>query len=305
MNGTAAAVGTFDGIHLGHAEVLRVVREEAEKRGLEPIAVTFDRHPLTLIAPERAPAAITTTERKEKLIRKNGIRPLVLPFNEDMRSTTAYEWMRLLHDNYGVRLLVVGYDNTFGSDGVNLSIADYREMGREIGIEVMEAPYVAGVSSSAVRKAVAAGDIAEAREMLGRPFSISGIVVEGNRLGRTIGFPTANLQPTPGIVVPGKGVYAAKAILPDGSVADAMVNIGVRPTIRRGNAPTIEAHIIGWKGDLYGQRIRLEFYARLRDEQQFNSIDALRKQLKTDLAETLKALPAAKSATKTDNTKKI
>ncbi|MDE7110092.1 MAG: riboflavin biosynthesis protein RibF, partial [Muribaculaceae bacterium] len=227
------------------------------------------------------------------------------PFNEDMRSTTAYEWMRLLHDSYGVRLLVVGYDNTFGSDGVNLSIADYREMGREIGIEVMEAPYVAGVSSSAVRKAVAAGDIAEAREMLGRPFSISGIVVEGNRLGRTIGFPTANLQPTPGIVVPGKGVYAAKAILPDGSVADAMVNIGVRPTIRRGNAPTIEAHIIGWKGDLYGQRIRLEFYARLRDEQQFNSIDALRKQLKTDLAETLKALPAAKSATKTDNAKKI
>lgn len=305
MSGAAAAVGTFDGLHLGHAEVLRMMRDEAGKRNLEPLAVTFDRHPLSLIAPERAPSAITSLERKEKLIRKAGVRPVVLPFDGRMRSTTAYEWMRLLHDRYGVTLLVVGYDNTFGSDGVNMSISDYRDIGKEIGIEVIEAPYVAGVSSSAIRKAIASGDIEKAAGMLGRPFSLSGHVVEGNKLGRTIGFPTANLKPAPGIVIPGKGVYAAKATLPDGSVADAMVNIGVRPTIRRGNSPTIEAHIINWKGDLYGKRIKLDFYSRLRDEQQFNSIDALRKQLRLDLEHTLKVLSASKKASKTERTKKI
>ncbi|MDE6009505.1 MAG: riboflavin biosynthesis protein RibF [Muribaculaceae bacterium] len=291
MNESAAAVGTFDGVHLGHAEVLATVRREAEERGLTPLAITFDRHPLSLIAPERAPMAITSIERKEKLIKKSGITPVVLPFDEKMRETSAADWMKLLHDKYGVRLLVVGYDNTFGCDGVNLSIADYRKIGESLGMEVIEAPFVEGISSSAVRKRIAAGDIESTRSMLGRPFSLSGRVVEGNKLGRTIGFPTANIQASPGIILPGKGVYAARACLPDGKYVDAMVNIGVRPTIRRGNSPTVEAHLINWKGDLYGHVIRLEFYKRLRDEQQFNSIDALRRQLKKDLEETLLALP--------------
>ena len=294
MTESVAAVGTFDGIHIGHAEVLRTVREEAQKRGLEPIAVTFDRHPLSVIAPERAPLSITSVERKEKLIRRLGVTPIVLPFDENMRAISAANWMRLLRDNYGVKLLVVGYDNTFGSDGVNLSIADYARLGKSLGMEVVEAPYVAGVSSSAVRKAISVGEVAKANEMLGRPFSISGIVVEGNKLGRTIGFPTANLQPRPGVILPAHGVYAAKALLPDGKVVDTMVNIGVRPTIRRGNAPTVEAHLIDWKGDLYGFPIRLEFYARLRDEVQFNSIDALRRQLSKDRAEALRILESQK-----------
>lgn len=283
---SAAAIGTFDGVHTGHLAVLEKVREEALRKGLRPLAITFDRHPLSLIAPERAPGAITSVERKEKLIRRAGVDPVVVAFDESLRATTAAEWMRILKERYGVELLIVGYDNTFGSDGVNMSIADYRKIGAALGMEVMEAPMVEGVSSSHIRKAVAAGRMDDATRMLERPFSLSGVVVEGNKLGRTIGFPTANLLPRPGIITPARGVYAAFAILPDGKTAPAMVNIGVRPTIRRGNAPTIEAHIIGWEGDLYGHEIRVGFIARLRDEVQFNSIDALRRQLKKDLEAT-------------------
>ncbi|MDE6577916.1 MAG: riboflavin biosynthesis protein RibF [Muribaculaceae bacterium] len=290
MNGKAAAIGTFDGVHLGHAAVLKLVRDIADEKGFEPIAITFDRHPLSLIAPQRAPAAITSIERKEKLIRRLGVTPVIVPFDETLRSTTAAEWMRLLRERYDVKALIVGYDNTFGSDGINYSISDYRSLGERLGIEVIEASVVDGVSSSAVRKNIEKGNVAEVKNMLGRPFSLSGIVVEGNKLGRTIGFPTANILPSPGIIIPGRGAYAARVILPDGKKVDAMVNIGVRPTIRRGNESTIEAHLINWKGDLYGDRIRIEFYSRLRDEEQFKSIDALRKQLKLDLENTLTVL---------------
>lgn len=290
MSARAAAIGTFDGVHLGHAEVLSTLRKEASEKNLEPVAITFDRHPLELIAPARAPKAITTISKKESLITQAGVTPIVLAFDEELRKTTAKEWMSILRKRRDVRLLVVGYDNTFGSDGVNLSIADYRNIGKELGIEVVEAPLVAGVSSSAVRKAIAAGDIAAANDMLGRHFLLPGTVVSGNKLGRTIGFPTANIMTEPGLVVPGNGVYAAKVALPDGSKAPAMVNVGVRPTIRRGNDLTVEAHVIDWEGDLYGKQLSVIFYSRLRDEQQFNSIDALRRQLEADKRAVLAVL---------------
>lgn len=283
MRPSAAAVGTFDGVHRGHLAVLDTLRAMALPLGLEPMAVTFDRHPLSLIAPERAPGAITTVSKKVELIRKAGVEPVVIPFDEELRATSARDWMGMLREKLGVRLLVVGYDNTFGCDGVNLSIADYRRIGDSIGIEVAEAPVIEGISSSAIRKAIIAGDVGEASAMMGRRFQLPGIVVGGNRLGRTIGFPTANLMTAPGLVRPANGVYAAFALLPDGETRDAMVNIGVRPTIRRGNDPTIEAHIIGWEGDLYGQELTLSFIGRLRDEERFNTIDALRNQLEKDL----------------------
>lgn len=280
MKGKAAPIGTFDGVHLGHVAVLDCLREKAEENGLDPVAITFDRHPLSLIAPERAPMAITTIDRKKDLISKTGVKPLVIPFDENLRATTACEWMRMLHDRMDVRFIVVGYDNTFGSDGINYSIADYKIIGEETGIAVEEAPVVAGISSSAVRKAISSGNIGNAAEMLGRDFSLPGFVVEGNRLGRTIGFPTANVMPEAGIIVPGNGVYAAIATLPDGSRRNAVVNIGVRPTVRRGNNLTVEAHVIDWKGDLYGSAIRLAFHTRIRDEIKFNSIETLRQQIK-------------------------
>lgn len=285
MKHKAAAVGTFDGVHRGHDAVLNLLKQRAREEDLEPVAFTFDRHPLSLIAPQRAPLAISSTERKCETLLAKGVTPIVVPFDEKLRATTAREWMRMLHDEYGVRLLVVGYDNTFGSDGVNLSIGDYRAIGKETGIEVEEAPLVEGISSSAIRKAVAAGNIAEADNMLGRPFRLDGIVVEGNKLGRTIGFPTANVMAAPGLIIPGNGVYAAIAVMPDGSRKEAVVNVGVRPTVRRGNNLTVEAHIFDWHGDLYGYEISLAFISRLREERQFNSIDALRRQIEKDASE--------------------
>ncbi len=278
----AAAIGTFDGVHRGHEAVIAKLRDVSDERHLTPIAVTFDRHPLDLIAPERAPKAITTIERKARLLKDAGVTPVVLPFDETMRATTALDWMRRLKRDYNVAAIVVGYDNTFGSDGVNLSIADYRRLGQSLGIDIIEAPFVAAVSSSAIRKAVGEGDVKRAAEMLGRPYRLTGTVVDGNRLGRTIGFPTANINPDPTLAIPADGVYAATAILSDGSKHPAMVNIGRRPTVRRGEQRTIEAHVINWKGDLYGSQIGLDFTSRLRDEVRFNSIEALRAQLEKD-----------------------
>ncbi len=282
MKPTVAAIGTFDGVHRGHLAVIEKLKEVAREKDLEPIVITFDSHPLSLIAPQRAPLAITSIEKKAELLRKAGVRPILLHFNQEMRDTTARDWMRHLHEQYGVEALVVGYDNTFGCDGVTLSISDYRHIGENIGIDVIEAPFVADISSSAIRKALLNGDIDSAASMLGRNYTLSGTVVTGNRLGRTIGFPTANLLPQPGLTIPANGVYAAMAQLPDSSHLPAIVNIGTRPTVRRGDRRTIEAHIIGFDGDLYGHPISLTFFKRLRDEMKFNSIEALRNQIEKD-----------------------
>lgn len=292
MKPAVAAIGTFDGVHPGHFAVINKLKEIAAAEDLEPLAISFDCHPLSIIAPERAPLAITSTNRKCELLLKAGIRPVILHFDEEMRRTTARDWMKRLRDEFGVRTLVVGYDNTFGSDGVTLSLADYRRYGEEIGMTVAEADFVPGVSSSAIRKALATGNVEEAASLLGRKYTLQGTVVTGNHLGRTIGFPTANITPEPGLTVPANGVYSAMATLPDGRRLKAVVNIGTRPTVRRGNTKTIEAHIIDWEGDLYGRTISLSFYNRLRDEERFNSIEALRRQIEKD-KETAKVLLSA------------
>lgn len=288
MKGKAAAIGTFDGLHRGHQTVLNLLKESAKSLGLEPFAITFDRHPLALIDPSRIPPAVSTLKKKKKLLSDAGVSTLVLEFNEDLRSKTAREWLKIMHDDFGVKLLVIGYDNTFGSDGVNLSVADYQKLGKEIGINVVVAPELKNVSSSNVRKSIFRGEVDKAYEMLGRPFSLPGIVVHGNKLGRTIGFPTANIKPEEGLVVPKSGVYAAKVKLPDGEVLPSIVNIGRRPTVKRGNNTVIEAHIIGWNGDLYGKEISLRFLKRLRDEKEFESIEALKKQIQQDRVEAIK-----------------
>lgn len=282
MNRSVAAVGTFDGVHKGHQAVLDKLKDVALEQGIDPLVITFDRHPLSVISPEREPTSITTIEKKCELLRGSGVIALVMQFDEDMRRTTAREWMRRLHDEYGVETLIVGYDNTFGCDGVTLSIADYKRIGEETGVEIEEAPFVEGISSSAIRKSLLAGDVERAAIMLGRYYALSGNVVTGNRLGRTIGFPTANIDPAPKLTVPANGVYAAMAVLPDGKRHKAVVNIGTRPTVRRGDDRTIEAHIIDYDGDLYGHHVTLIFIKRLRDEMRFKSIDALRLQIEKD-----------------------
>lgn len=288
----AVTIGTFDGVHRGHRLVLETLKREARKRGLQPVAISFDRHPLELVAPERAPGNLTSTRRKEELLRREGVETLILPFNEKLRGMRAYEWLDHIHRKYGVKLLIAGYDNTFGSDGIDLSIADYKAMGDAIGIEVMAAPEEEGVSSSAVRKAVKSGDINKAISLLGHRPELEGRVAPGFKVGHEIGFPTANLQVSPRAVMPAPGVYAALAFIEDAAEGlPAMVNIGYRPTFK-GTAKesrhlTVEAHIIGSDMELYGKNVRLEWVGRLRDERKFGSVEELIAQLQRDREETL------------------
>ena len=291
----AVTIGTFDGVHRGHRLVLDTLKREAAKRGLQPVAISFDRHPLELVAPERAPGNLTSTARKAELIRREGVEPLILPFNEQLRKMRAYEWLDYIHRKYDVRLLVAGYDNTFGSDGIDMSIADYKAMGDAIGIEVISAPEEDGVSSSAVRKAVKRGDIEVGTALLGHRPELEGRVKPGFHVGHEIGFPTANLQVSPRAVMPAPGVYAALAFIDDGAEGyPAMVNIGYRPTFegtgKESNHLTVEAHIIGMDKELYGKNIRLEFLKRLRDEKKFGSVNELIEQLRRDREETLRLI---------------
>ena len=290
MNHAVAAVGTFDGLHRGHESVLNTLLQEARNLNLKPLVFTFDRHPLELIDSKRAPGALMTVEKKSNILQSKGIEAVTLSFDESLRSLTARQWMECLRKEYGVKSLVVGYDNTFGSDGLGMSLSDYRRLGEETGINVLEAPVVEGVSSSEIRKAVMAGEIEKANSMLGRNFRMEGSVVGGNHIGRTLGFPTANLQFDPKLVIPARGVYTAHAILPDGTRVPAMLNIGLRPTVEETTRPVIEAHLIGWEGDLYGQPLVLELHERLRDEKQFATLEELAQQLESDRLETLKRL---------------
>ena len=284
---TVATVGSFDGVHTGHQAVLDTLLSVAHEKGLRPLAITFDRHPLEIIAPERAPGLLSSHERQEYFLHNSGVELLRTPFTTQTSLMSAREWLRELRDRHGVTTLVVGYDNTFGHDGIDMNISDYVNLGLEEGITVLEAPLVAGVSSSGIRRLISEGKIEEANKMLGYPYELEGVVIAGEALGRTIGYPTANLGVHPRRLIPGNGVYATEAVMPDGSVYPAMVNIGTRPTVDESGRRSVEAHIIGWDGDLYCRQVRLRFLRRLRDEQKFETLDNLREQLNKDSEKTL------------------
>lgn len=282
MDSRAATVGTFDGVHRGHLAVIDALRREAAARDLRPMAFTFDRHPLSVVRPDRVPPLLTTPRRRDYLLRRAGVEPVEVEFTPELSHLTAARWLERLRREWNVSLMVVGYDNTFGCDGVGLSISDIMELGREAGIEVKEAPVVPGVSSSAIRKALMTGRVDTANDMLGRGYRLEGIVVPGEAVGRALGWPTANLQPVEGMCVPAGGVYAAHAVTSDGVMRPAMVNIGVRPTLHDGRPATVEAHILDFSGDLYSKPLSLVFRKRLRDERNFPSIEALRGAIAAD-----------------------
>lgn len=278
-----AAIGTFDGVHRGHRSVITALTEYAKQHEMDPLVITFSRHPLQLIDPERSPAMLTTLAKKKKLLTEAGAQVKVVDFDESLRATTARQWMQYLYNDWNVRALVIGYDNTFGSDGVNLSLEDYRKIGEEIGLKVITVDEIKGVSSSAIRKAVKSGNMELACEMLGRPYSITGKVIHGQQIGQNLGFPTANVEIPEGVAIPKPGAYSAVVkILDDGSKYPAMVNVGTRPTLMRGNDLQIEAHLLDFSGNLYDKEITVRFLSRLRDETKFDSIEALKAQLETD-----------------------
>lgn len=281
-NGTIVTVGTFDGMHRGHRRLLDELKRHAAALGLRPLAVTFDRHPLETIAPDRAPGLLTSAAERDALLRGAGVEVLVIPFTDGIRRLTVAEWMRKLRDDYGARAILMGYDNRFGSDGRTMSEADYRAEACALGLGIEFAGEQAGCSSTNVRRALAAGDIAAAGDILGRAFSVEGDVVAGRGLGRTIGVPTANVEVDPRRLLPRPGVYAAFAMAGDVR-RKAVVNIGTCPTVTDGRRTTVEAHLLDFDGDLYGRTLTLRFVTRLRDERKFNGIDELTAQIASDI----------------------
>ncbi len=273
MPDKAAVVGVFDGVHAGHRHLLHQLREVAGRRGLEPVAVTFSRHPLELVAPEAVPSQICTLSERERLLRAEGVEPLRLDFTPELRAMNAMQFLEMLRAK-GVRLLLMGFNNRIGSD---------RRSGAELAgapVEVLTADELPeeGVSSSEVRSAVENGEMERAAHMLGRPFALEGEVVTGRQVGRTIGFPTANIRVSPGALMPPNGVYEAKV-----GEHKAVVNIGCRPTLDNGNDVTVEAHLLDFDGNLYGKTLKVEFLRRLRQEMKFSSLEELKTQISRDI----------------------
>lgn len=274
MHKRAAVIGVFDGVHRGHQFLLEQLKTEAERRDYQLVALTFDRHPLELVNPGAVPARICSLQERLELLRRAEVEPIVLEFTPELRAMSAREFCAFIR-TLGVDLLLMGFNNRIGSD---------RKRGTELidePIEIIVARELpeGGVSSSAVRKAVGQGDMELAAKLLGRPFVIEGKVVTGRQIGRTIGFPTANIQPSEAnALMPPIGVYAGEV---EGH--PAVINIGRRPTVNNGNDVTIEVHILDFQGDLYGRYLRVEFLRRLRPEMKFSGLDELKAQIQKDI----------------------
>lgn len=282
--------GTFDGLHRGHRLLLESLRMEGERRGWKPVVVTFDRHPLAMINPARAPHILMLPGERDARLRNLGFEVAEVHFDEEMRRLTAGEWMRRLRDEYGARGVMLGYDNTFGCDGTDLGIRDYEELGRGMGVEVLSCGMEPGVSSSDIRHALAVGDIAGANAMLGYDWTLRGNVVHGREMGRDIGFRTANLSVDPRLQLPGRGVYATMVTMPDGTEMPAVTNIGMRPTFGEHGPVSVETHIPGFAGDLYGAELCIRPVTKIRDEERFKTIGDLRLGIERDVARSLEIL---------------
>ena len=296
MRERVIALGFFDGVHLGHGALLRRAAAEAKKRGCESAVFTFDRPPKEVITGVPCPLINSPEDRAALVKRLYGIdEMLMVPFDDEMRTTP---WDRFVTDilvgRYGAVHLVAGHDHHFGHKNQG-SPELLREKCGELGLgcDIIPAVTIGGVtvSSTHIRKLLEEGDVETARAFLGHPHVLTQTVGHGRQLGRTIGIPTANLVAPPHVLLPRRGVYAAKITLPDGRAFGGVTNVGVRPTVNNGQDVTVEPWILDFDGDLYGQAIRVEFYRRLRDERKFDSLAALRSQIETDAVKTREAYP--------------
>lgn len=292
---TAVTLGFFDGVHTGHRHLLHQLREAASQRGLPSVVLTFDVPPRSVVQPNTAPALLTTTEEKVVLLKESGVdEVVVLPFTTELARLTAKEFLdQVLRQQYATHFLLMGYDHRFGANG-KTSFSHYRQWGQEAGIEVEQAQPLYSddgipVSSSLVRHHLSAGEMEKVAQLLGRRYTLSGVVVRGRQVGRTIQFPTANLSLPPHLLRPPLGAYACWAKVGKTSVP-AIVNIGQRPTLNNGGDITIEAHLIDFAANLYEQSLRLELVARLRSEMRFDSLASLQAQLSQDRLAALRIL---------------
>lgn len=279
MNQTIYALGFFDGVHLGHRALLTQCRRLAEQAGCGCGAVTFGSHPDALVFGS-APVLINTPADRERLLRRHLDRVVTLPFDEKMHTTPWSDFLELLRRDYGAAGFVCGDDFRFGSHGLGTGalLADYCR-GEQLPWAVVPEQTVHGtrVSSTYIRTLLEQGDMEEAAAFLGHPHILTGTVIHGHQLGRTLGIPTANLPLPAGLAVPRFGVYACLVEL-EGEKHPAVTNIGTRPTVH-GRGITVEPWILDYQGDLYGREITLEFYKFLRPEQAFPSLDALQAEI--------------------------
>jgi riboflavin kinase/FMN adenylyltransferase len=284
----SVAIGTFDGVHLGHQQVIRQAVADARQHEGLAVVVTFDRHPNSIVAPDRVPPQIYSQPQKLRAIASLGAdATLVIPFTREFSALPAEDFVReLVAQLAPVQSICVGSSFVFGRKRSG-DVALLQRLGAELGFDVHGLAAVAldgeMVSSTRIREALRAGEINRASQMLGREYALAGVVTHGDEMGRKLGFPTANLD-TRGLLTPPNGVYAAHASV--GAVRHrAAVNIGLRPTLASAVPELrVEAHLLDLQGDLYGQEMELTFVVKLRDEQKFSSLEELRAQIARDVA---------------------
>lgn len=286
------AIGVFDGVHLGHQQIIRQTIADARQQNALAVVVTFDRHPSAIVAPDRVPPLIYSQAQKIRTIESLGAEALlVIRFDKDFSQQTGEQFIRsLARDLGGIQSICVGADFVFGhkrSGNVDL----LKTLGTELGFHVRGHAAVAldgqTVSSTRIREAIRKDNFDAASQMLGRAYSVAGKIIHGDQLGHKLGFPTANLD-TAGMILPTNGVYAAQATV-SGRTHRAVLNIGNRPTIAN---PTphvrVEVHLLDFSGDIYGQELEIVFAGKLRAEQKFPDLDALREQIQRDISNARK-----------------
>lgn len=280
-------IGTFDGVHLGHQKILNRVRELARETGGESVLLTFWPHPRMVLRPDNHQIKLLSTqEEKQRLLSRFGIDHLVsIPFTESFAATSSEEFIQhILIEKIGTRKLVIGYDHRFGKGregGFEYLQANQGRFGFELEEISREDIDHIGISSTKIRRALEDGDLGTASSFLGRPYELTGQVVKGNQLGRKIGFPTANLQISEvHKLIPKDGAYVV-SVLHGNKVFRGMLNIGNRPTLK-GSNKTVETHLIGFAGDLYGEELEVHFHQYLREEQKFDTLEQLTGQLNSD-----------------------
>ncbi|MGI9023217.1 MAG: bifunctional riboflavin kinase/FAD synthetase [Acidimicrobiales bacterium] len=299
--GSALTIGAFDGVHRGHQAVLGELRRLADDRGLPTAVVTFDRHPARVVRPESAPLLLTDLDQKLEVLDGTGLVDwtIVVSFDATRATEEAADFVgRLLVGTLGARLVVVGEEFHFGR-GRKGNVALLRALGADLGFDVVGLGLIATtgsggsvtVSSTAVRRLLAAGDVAGAATLLGRAYEVRGTVVHGDHRGRELGYPTANLAVPPEILLPGDGIYAGWYVDDAGRARAAAISVGRRLTFHDdAESPVIEAHLMDFDGDLYGRPAGVRFVSRLRGDARFDSADALVAQMAIDVEDARRSL---------------
>ncbi len=290
-----ATIGFFDGVHRGHTHLIEEVKTIARQTGMKSMVITFPQHPKQVLQPERQDLfLLTTLEEKLRLLEKTNVDScLLLPFTGELAQYSALAFMRLLYDVYQVRTLVVGHDHRFGHNR-HEGFEQYRHYGKMLGMQVVSGTPLEEdgfqISSSLIRRLLGTGDTARANRYLGYTYPVSGVVVKGFRMGRTLGFPTANISPCDSCkLLPMGGVYAVYVWV-DNTRYRGMLDIGTRPTMGNGDHYSVEVHILDFHRDIYGETITVEFAHYLREDIKYPSIEPLIEQLKQDEIDTRQLL---------------